>query len=129
MEKNMIKVLVLDEINLSSYETVVDGNDSQALAKLIHCDLIDIDCHTIDGQEYDFIVDDVGLFKDKVIPSVIVRHDGSICNFGSIIICRSRGDQEASLSSDDIEAIKKRIKFLKEDADHTELNFPTVFVD
>lgn len=127
MNKNMINVLVADFNSLTVYEKEVDGNSEKSLSQVINSNFIDYDYHSINGKEYVFIVDDGSMKIRNPMPSVLRK--GIPLNFGTTIICKSNKGHFVGLNEEEITQITNRIRFLKEDCDHPERNYPTVFVD
>lgn len=108
-EEQFIKVFVLDVQQRAAYITYIDNHDLDTMYQIMNCNLIDVAIHSIEGQNFDFIVDDEGLLKSPVIPSVF-SNNKNILNVGSIIICNSNDGIFQSLSNKDIKLIQKHIK-------------------
>ena len=88
--------------------------------RLIGCNLIDITVYEIDGQEYDFIFDDEGLFQERAKPTVLTA-EGEPLNVGNIVICKCDEEgAESGLNVSDIEAIRKHLVILTEKTDQTD---------
>lgn len=80
--------------------------------RLIGCSLIDIQEHTIEGQPFDFIFDDEGLFKEGAKVSALDKDQQPVL-VGNLVICKcdSQGN-EIGLSKADVELLKKHICIL-----------------
>lgn len=108
-EEQPIKVFVLDVQQRAAYITYIGNHDLDTMYQIMNCNLIDVAIHSIEGQNFDFIVDDEGLLKSPVIPSVF-SNNKNMLNVGSIIICNSNDGIFQSLSNEDIKLIQKHIK-------------------
>lgn len=76
--------------------------------KAIGCRCIDIQTRSIEGMEFDFIVDDEALCYST--PAVFTAksrrgRNFSLCN--TLLICKVDGEKETSLADADIEIIKR----------------------
>jgi len=70
-----------------------------AIYGLLDCETIDIVARKFGSHRLDIVCDDEGLFKEKVIPSVITFSEGKVVEniVGNVFICAS--DDEGELVS------------------------------
>lgn len=81
--------------------------------RLIGCELIDIQTRSIDGWQYDFIVDDEALYKQGAKVSALDK-DQKPAFVGNLVICKcdDQGNETGLLKSD-ITHLKNHICILK----------------
>lgn len=100
------RVLVLDVIGGNGlYEAEVESlNDYYEHLK---CDCFDIANRKVGDKRFDIFVDDVGLFVDKPIPSVLDRDLQPMLVGNCIFANHDYEGNTTSLSDEDIEMIKR----------------------
>lgn len=103
-----MRMILIDTENNSSRIIETEGG-LENYYKLLNCDLIDITERKIDGQYFDIICDDEGLFKEGNQVSA-VSEDGRPQLVGSLLICNHDGEGgESGLSDEDLEKVSKRL--------------------
>ena len=80
--------------------------------RLINCDLIDVQVHTIEGKPFDFICDDEALFKEGGKVSALDKDQQPVM-VGNLVICNCDDEgRETGLQKRDIELLKHHICIL-----------------
>ena len=103
-----MKMLLIDTESNSSKVIETEGG-LENYYKILNCSLIDITERKIDGQYFDIICDDEGLFKEGNQVSA-VSEDGRPQLVGNILICNHDGEGgESGLSDEDLEKVSKRL--------------------
>lgn len=91
-----IKVAILNpEIRGVLVKTIPD--DHKVLQSSIGSDCFDIVQRSIGGRRLNCVVDDMGLFRDKVIPSVATA-DGDVLLVGTVLLA-GLTDHEGNMTS------------------------------
>ena len=130
MKDRKIKVVLVD-VKKGTAESKVVADSLETYYKLLDCEAIDIAKRTIDGKEHDFIVDDNGLYNNKLVPSVI-NIDGKVQFVGNVIICNCDLEGiEQILSSDEVKNILNRTieLHMPQSEQQDEVNSKMVIVD
>lgn len=103
-----MKMYFIDTENSSSRVIETEGG-LENYYKLLNCNRIDISSRMIDGQYFDIILDDEGLFREGNKISA-VSEDGRPQLVGSLLICNYDGQGgESGLSDEDVEKISRRL--------------------
>lgn len=102
----MARLLLLDVIDGTGLQEV-ECKSLDDYYKALQCDCFDIANRSIDGKRFDIFVDDVGLFVDNPIPSVLDK-DMKPMLVGNVIFANhNMAGDTTSLSDEDIALIKK----------------------
>ena len=104
----MARCLVLDVIgDKGLYEK--ECNELQDFYDALRCDCFDIATRRVDGTYFDMFVDDVGLFADNPIPSVIDKNMKPMLVGNVVFANHDMEGNTTSLSDDDISHIKENM--------------------
>lgn len=100
METKIIVIVVKrakNELKITM-ENIVDNLDSYY--RLLDCETIDIVKRTINGHNYEFVVDGEYLLNEKILkpPVAVFEGNGEEAIFGSLVIT-GEADQEGNLTS------------------------------
>lgn len=98
MSENTFNALLVDADRNTIAKVIVQRGEKNNFAELINCDVFDIAEYTINGQKFDFICDDEGLYSGKHA-TVIDRNNNPIL-IGSVLICRSKSTDDGIIESD-----------------------------
>lgn len=108
-ENNMKKArcLVLDVANNKVYEK--ECSQLQDYYDALGCDCFDIATRKVGNKYFDMFVDDIGLFRDSPIPSVLDANMQPML-VGNVVIANHDDEgNTTSLTDDDITLIKESI--------------------
>lgn len=104
----MARVLVLDVIEKKGlYESECNGLED--FYRELKCDCFDIASRKIGDKYFDLFVDDVGLFKDSPIVSVLDENMNPMLVGNVVIANHDMEGNTTSLSDEDIVMIKKNV--------------------
>lgn len=79
------------------------------LYKMLNCDLVDIAVRKVNGQPFDFVCDDEGLFKEDQFVSVLSKTHG-IDIVGDVFICSHNGASLIGLTDKQVEHIMDSVR-------------------
>lgn len=103
---NKIKVFIIDTVEKEVKVQEIE-NELEGFYSALHCDLVEIHPVWIENGQYLIVMDEEGLFKDPLIPSIRIK--GKPFVYGSVFICTEDYDELSGITDADAEMLKSKV--------------------